>query len=339
MTGPVVERTDGAGPAPLTESRPSGGTIGRRAGAVDLLQRYAVLVMFLVVGAWLSIASPAFLTAQNLLNILNQNAPLAIIAVAGTLVIIGGGFDLSTGSIYGVASVAAALIAVNVDPILGLALAPVIGACLGLVNGVIVTALRIHSFLATLASSLVYRGLAILLSGGFLIAVGHLPEFTVLGRERMGPLNIAVIVFVAFTVAMWVVLNRTRLGRYIVAVGGNEEAALLSGIRVARVKVWTFVFSGLAAGIAGAITVSRIASGQPQAGEGIELQAIAAVILGGTSIYGGVGAIWRSVVGVYLLALIGNGFNILNADPFYKDLTTGLIIVAAVAISASRRTR
>jgi ribose transport system permease protein len=138
---------------------------------------------------------------------------------------------------------------------------------------------------------------------------------------------------------MWIILDRTPLGRYIYAIGGNEEAAVLSGVRVDRVRIMTFVFSGLAAGIAGAITVSRISSGQPQAGEGIGLQAIAAIILGGTSIYGGKGAVWRSIAGVYLLALIGNGFNILNLDPFLKDLVTGLIIIAAVALSAARGRR
>ena len=305
--------------------------------ALGFLQQYAVLILFAGVFIWLAFASDAFLRPQNLLNILNQNAPLAIVAVAGTLVIIAGGFDLSTGAMLGVASVISAWVAVNVDPVLGLAAAPAVGAALGLVNGAAITGFKVHSFLATLATSLVYRGAALLITGGFFISVSHLPTFAVLGRDRIGLVNIAVIVFVAFAVAMSIVLNRTQLGRYIFAVGGNEEAAKLSGIRVARVKRWTFALSGLAAGIAGAIHVSRIASGQPAAGEEITLQAIAAIILGGTSIYGGSGAVWRSVAGVYLLALIGNGFNILNVNPFFKDLTTGLIIIAAVALSAARR--
>ena len=142
-----------------------------------------------------------------------------------------------------------------------------------------------------------------------------------------------------FALLMAFVLNRTVLGRYVFAVGGNEEAATMSGIRVNLTKTATFALTGLAAGLAGAITVSRISMGQPQAGLGLELQAIAAVILGGTSIYGGSGAVWRSVAGVYLLALVNNGFNILNANPFYKDLTTGLIIVSAVALSAADRRR
>jgi ribose transport system permease protein len=148
-----------------------------------------------------------------------------------------------------------------------------------------------------------------------------------------------VIVLVVFAVALTILLNRSTLGRKILAVGGNEEAAILSGIRTRRIKIVAFSINGFAAGLAAAIATSRISLGQATAGTGMELEAIAAVIIGGTSVYGGQGAVWRSVAGVFMLALINNGFNILNADPFYKDLTTGLIIVAAVAISAAGRRR
>ncbi|MBO6718485.1 MAG: ABC transporter permease [Rhizobiaceae bacterium] len=286
----------------------------------------------------LSFLSDSFLTVQNLINILNQNTPLAIMAAAMTLVIICGGFDLSVGAIFAVGSVAAAAIALAVDPLAGLIAAPLIGAGLGFVNGVTIVTLNIHSFLATLAMGLVYRGIAILITGGTLVPV-RLEAFTWLGRDRIGPIYIAVIVMVAFAVLLTVVLNRSTLGRRIFAVGGNEEAAILSGIRTRRVKIIAFSINGFAAGLAAAIAVSRISLGQATAGMGMELEAIAAVIIGGTSIYGGQGAVWRSVAGVIMLALVNNGFNILNADPFYKDLTTGLIIVAAVAISASGRKR
>ena len=302
--------------------------------AFGILRAYAVLLMIVALMVFLTIRSDSFLTSRNLLNILNQNAPLAIIAAALTLTIVAGGFDLSTGAIFGVASVCAAWFAANGHPVLGLVLAPFVGVGLGVVNGLVIVGLKVHSFLTTLATSFVFRGLAILITGGSLIAVSD-STFSVLGREKIGDLHVATIVMVAFAVIMTLVLNRTLLGRYVFAVGGNSEAAALAGVRVRAVTVTTFVMSGLASGIAGAIQVSRISSGQPQAGLGIELQAIAAVILGGTSIYGGVGAVWRSVSGVMLLALINNGFNILNANPFYKDLTTGLIIVSAVALSAA----
>ena len=300
------------------------------------LQAYAVLVIGVILIIMLSLLSDSFLTLRNLQNILNQNAPLAIMASAMTLVIIGGGFDLSVAAIFAVAGVTAAWVALNLDPYVGLLVAPLVGAALGLINGVVITRLNVHSFLATIATSLVFKGVAIVISDGRLIPV-RIDEFTWLGRDKFLGVFIAVYVLAAFALILTFVLNRTTLGRKIFSVGGNEEAAILSGIRTDRIKVATFVIAGLAAGLAAAISVSRISMGQASAGAGMELQAIAAVILGGTSIYGGVGAVWRSVAGVLLLALINNGFNILNADPFYRDLTTGLVILGAVGISAAGR--
>jgi ribose transport system permease protein len=297
---------------------------------------YAVLILIVLLMIVLSLSSDAFLTPRNLLNILNQNAPLAIIACALTLVIIVGGFDLSTGAIFAVASVSSAWIAINYNPYIGLLIAPIIGLILGYLNGIIITTFKVHSFLSTIATSLVFRGLAILITGGFLIPV-RMKEFTWLGREKIFEVHVAVYILIFFATLSTFILTRTTIGRYIFAIGGNEDASILSGIKVNLVKIFAFSFCGFAAGIAAAIQVSRISLGTSQAGIGMELQAIAAVILGGTSIYGGSGAVWRSIAGVMLLALINNGFNILNADPFYKDLTTGLVIIAAVALTTGRK--
>jgi len=303
---------------------------------VNFLRTYAVLILIVLLMIILTLSSEAFLTPRNLLNILNQNAPLAIIASALTLVIIVGGFDLSTAAIFAVASVTAAWIAINYNPYVGLLVAPLIGMVLGYLNGIIITSLKVHSFLSTIATSLVFRGMAILITGGFLIPV-RMKEFTWLGREKIFDVHVAVYVLLVFAIISTFVLNRTTIGRYIFAIGGNEDASILSGIKVNLVKIFAFSFCGFASGIAAAVQVSRISLGTSQAGLGMELQAIAAVILGGTSIYGGSGAVWRSIAGVMLLALINNGFNILNADPFYKDLTTGLVIIAAVALTAGRK--
>ncbi|WP_055045819.1 ABC transporter permease [Devosia sp. A16] len=310
----------------------------RRFDFGDFVRQYGVLIIIAVMLVALTLLSPSFLTPRNLFNILNQSTPLFIIACALTLVIIGGGFDLSTGAIFGVASVSAAYLAVNVDPLLAIVAAPLIGLLLGSINGIIITAFNVHSFLVTLATSLVYRGMAILITNGKLIPV-RVEEFAWLGRAKLDLVNVAVLVMLAFMVLMMFILNRTTLGRAIFAVGGNEEAALLSGIRTNLVKIITFALSGGAAGLAGVITVSRLSMGEPQAGTGYEFEAIAAVILGGTSIMGGAGAIWRSMAGVLLMALIGNGFNILNVNPFFKDLTTGVIIVLAVALAATGNKR
>ena len=300
------------------------------------LQSYAVVLMILVLMAALTLLSDSFLTMRNLLNILNQNAPLMIMASAMTLVIIAGGFDLSVGAIFSMGAVCAAWVALAVDPVLGLIAAPFIGLVLGIVNGIVITTLKVHSFLATIATSLIFTGVAIVLSDGRLIPV-RMAEFTWLGRGKILHIFNSVWVMALFALALTFLLNRTVLGRRIFAVGGNEEAAILSGIRTHRIKTATFAAAGFAAGLAAAISTSRISMGQASAGTGMELQAIAAVILGGTSIYGGRGAIWRSIAGVILLALINNGFNILNADPFFRDLTTGIVILAAIGISALGR--
>lgn len=310
----------------------------RRFDMGDFVRQYGVLIIIAVMLVALTLLSPSFLTPRNLFNILNQSTPLFIIACALTLVIIGGGFDLSTGAIFGVASVSAAYLAVNVDPLVAIIAAPLIGLALGALNGIIITAFNVHSFLVTLATSLVYRGMAILITNGKLIPV-RVEEFAWLGRAKLDLVNVAVLVMLGFMALMMFILNRTTLGRAIFAVGGNEEAALLSGIRTNFVKIITFALSGGAAGLAGVITVSRLSMGEPQAGTGYEFEAIAAVILGGTSIMGGAGAIWRSMAGVLLMALIGNGFNILNVNPFFKDLTTGVIIVLAVALAATGNKR
>ncbi len=304
-----------------------------RAKVFYFLQTYAVLILIAMLMLALSLLSDSFLTGRNLLNILNQNAPLAIMASAMTLVIIVGGFDLSVGAIFAMGSVASAWLAVNVDPYLGLLLAPFVGLALGFANGLAITTLRVHSFLATIATALIFKGIAVALSDGRLISV-RLDDFTWLGRGRfLGVFN-SVWLMVAFALILTFLLTRTTFGRRVFSVGGNEEAAILSGIRTNRIKIAAFAIAGFAAGLASIITTSRVAVGQATAGDGLELQAIAAVILGGTSIYGGQGAVWRSLAGVFLLALVNNGFNILSIDPFFRDLTMGLIILAAVGLSA-----
>jgi ribose transport system permease protein len=305
------------------------------AKALAFLRDYAVLILLAALLIVLAIASPSFFTFANLVNIVNQNAPLALIAVAGTFVIISGSFDLSTAAIYAVGSVAAAWVAVETgNVVLGLLAPPVIGLALGVFNGLAVTVLKVHSFLATLASSLIFKAIAVLITGGSLIQVA-LPGFSELGRGRVGGVFYTVLILIVFVALMWFLLKGTVFGRHVFAVGGNPDAAQLSGVRVDRTRVMVFALSGLAAGMAAAIGVSRIASGQPQAGAGLEFDAIAAIILGGTSIYGGVGAVWRSVAGVFLIALIGNGFDILGFNPQIKDLVTGAIILAAVGLAAA----
>lgn len=311
----------------------------KRFSLAEIAIEYAVLILLGAVILALALLSPSFFTFGNIVNILNQNAPLVIIASAGTFVIVSGNFDLSTGAIYGVAGVVSAWLAVATgNVVLALAAAPVVGVVLGAFNGTVITKLRVHSFLATLASSMIFTTIAVLITGGSLITVTT-PGFTALGRDRFGGIFVAVFVMLIVAAAFWLLLSRTVFGRHVYAVGGNPEAAELSGINVTRTRIFVFMLSGLAAGTAAAIGVSRIASGQPLAGAGLELSAIAAVILGGTSIYGGLGAVWRSIAGVFLIALIGNGFDLLNLNPQLKDMVTGFIILAAVGLAAAGRSK
>jgi len=301
----------------------------------EFVIEYAVVILLALVLIALAVLSPSFFTFGNIVNILNQNAPLLIIAAAGTFVIISGNFDLSVGAIYGVAGVVSAWLAVATDNVwLSLGAAPIVGLALGAFNGTVITRLKVHSFLATLASSMIFTTIAVLITGGTLITVTT-AGFTVLGRDRVGGIFIAIFVMVVAVAIFWVLLTRTVFGRKVFAVGGNPEAAELSGIHVNRTKIIVFTLSGLAAGVAAAIGVSRIASGQPLSGAGLELSSIAAVVLGGTSIYGGVGAVWRSLAGVLLIALIGNGFDLMNLNPQLKDAVTGVIILAAVGLAAA----
>jgi ribose transport system permease protein len=307
--------------------------------AVVMLRNSAAVVMFAGLFVALAFLSPAFLDPQNLLNIVSENAPTAIVAAAVTLVIIGGNFDLSTGSIVAVTNLVAAIVMVHTGSVvLALATAPALGLAMGAVNGAVISGFRIHSFLGTLATSLVYSGLALLITGGALVNVTS-SAFATLGEGYVGPVADQTFVLIGFVLFMMVLLNRTVIGRYIFAVGGNSVAAELSGVRVWLAVVTSFAMSGLAAGLAGSILVSSIMSGQPTQGSDITLDAIAGVILGGTSIYGGAGAVWRTMVGVYLLALIGNGFDLMSASPFWEELVEGLVIISAVSLSAARAGR
>lgn len=304
-----------------------------------LARTNATFIAFIVLFVVLSVASDAFLTKANLMNLLDQNAAIGVIACAMTLVIIAGGFDLSVGAIFAIAGVCAAKAAeAGAFPLLAIAVAVAAGAAIGLGNGLLVTVGRINSFIGTLASMYMIRGLALVVSGGFLITVSD-PGFSTLGTGKVAGASYAAIVFVAVAVLLALLLHRTVFGRYVYAAGDNPEAARLSGVPVMRIRALTFVLSGACAGLAGAIVASRVATGQADSGDGMELAAIAAVVIGGTSIAGGEGAVWRSVVGVLLLALIGNGFNLLNIEPVYQQIVQGAIIAVAVAADAWSRVR
>jgi ribose transport system permease protein len=301
---------------------------GRR---LAVMRDYGIVLSFVALFLTLTFTSDVFLTQRNLLNVLDQSAAVGLMAVGGTLVIIGGGFDLSVGAIFAVA---------GVDPALALLLGTLAGLVLGTVNGLLTTIGRINPFMTTLASSIIIRGIALVITGGFLVTVTE-KSFSTLGRgEVVLDIKWSIAIWLVFALICGFMLSRTTFGRHVYAAGGNPEAARLSGIRVALVRTVTYAVSGLSAGLAGVIVSSRVSSGQADAGTGIELSVIAAIVIGGTSIMGGEGAVWRSVLGVLLLALIGNGFNLLAVNPIYQQILQGAIILVAVGVDAwARRTR
>lgn len=297
------------------------------------LREFGIPIAVLIVFTYLSFVSPVFFTSRNLLNVLDQSAIVGIIAAAGTLVLIAGGLDLSTGAVFAISGVVAGQLVPSVGIPAALAMGALTGAGFGLVNGLVSTIGRVNPIITTLASGIMVRGLALVLTGGALVRVLD-PSFAVLGRGVFYGVTSTVFFFVTFVAIIWFLLARTTFGRYAYAAGGNPEAARLSGVQVNRIRIITFIISGLAAGTAGVLSASRVSTGQADAGMGLEINAIAAILIGGTSISGGEGAVWRTVFGLLLVILIGNGFNLLDVNPIWQQVFQGAVILGAVALDS-----
>jgi ribose transport system permease protein len=311
----------------------------RRRTQISALRDFGIVFATVALFVTLAFSSPAFLTTPNLANILFEAAPVGIMACGGTLVFIAGGFDLSVGAVSAIAGVLAAKAEPSLGIPGGLAVGALVGLAFGVMNGLLVTVGRINAFIATFASAIIIRGLALAITGGFLVAVID-PSFADLGLGGMGGIHYPVFVWLGFALFCGFVLWKSVLGRYIYAAGGNAEAARLSGVPVELVRTITFAISGLSGGIAGILLASEVSGGQADANTGIEFSAIAAIVIGGTSILGGEGAIWRSVLGTLLFVFIGNGFNLLNVTPVYQQIFQGLIMLVAVGLDAwARKTR
>lgn len=302
------------------------------------IRDYGIVFVFLALLTTLSLSSNRFFQKQNFFNILDQWAAVGLLACAATICIISGVFDLSAGAMVSVSAVVASKVAVVTSPWVGIAAGVATGLGLGISNGLIVHFTRINSFIGTLATGIVFGGLAIIITGGNIVTVTD-TRFGALGQDDWLGLKFTGWVFIGFAVISGIVLARSRFGRYVYAVGGNAESARLSGVRVGLIRGTCFALSGLAAGLAGVLLASRTASAQADLGRGMELTAISAAILGGTSIFGGEGAVWRAVLGVLLLAMIGNGFNLLGINTTYQAIVQGALILIAVAADQLLRRR
>ncbi len=316
---------------------PSDALLGRRSPAAVWFAENGALAALVVLVVALSLLSPDFLSVTNLLNVGVQAAVTAILAFGQTFVIVTGGIDLSVGSVAALSAIVLAWTAT----VAGLPWPPatllslLVGVACGLVNAVLIAYGRLPPFIATLAMLGIARGLALVISEGSPIPMPD--AVTHLGDTAGGVLPVPVIVMVVMGVIAAVILNRTYAGRAMYAIGGNEEAARLSGIKVGRQKLITYALSGGFAAVAGIVLAGRLASAQPQAAAGYELDAIAAVVIGGASLSGGKGRALGTFVGALILAVLRNGLNLLSVSAFWQQVVIGVVIALAVLVDTLRR--
>jgi ribose transport system permease protein len=293
--------------------------------AARIVARAGILIPFLIAFAVLAIISPPFLRVGNLTNILDQQAGIIIVACAGTFVLIAGGIDLSIGAIYGLSGAVALTTASSVSPVVGVLAGLGVGLAVGIANGVIVTQFRINPLIGTLAMTFVVSGIAaIVTKGNLVVALDHL-DFQSFAATKIAGLSSAAWIMIVIAILAY-------------ATGGNTQAARLGGVRVNAIRVSTFALSGTAAALAGTLDASRVLSAQASSGQFLTFTVLTGIIVGGTSILGGEGTIGRTVLGCLFVALIANGFNLLGLDPFYQQVTLGVILLLAVGVDAwSRR--
>lgn len=301
------------------------------------LQTYGILLALVVVGAILSSQSSEFLTKTNLLNVLDQMALTGIMAVGMTVLMISGAFDLSVGSTLGLAAAFTAGLAPHLTTPGAIGVALATGLVIGLVNGLVVTKAGINAMIVTLGMLSLIQGVTLIYTNGQEITTPSHALFRFANGTTLIP-NIAW-VMIAVALAAAFMLHRTTTGRYITAVGGNSEAAELAGLHVDRYRIGAFVAMGGLAALAGVLYAAQFGAVDPSVGNGMELNVIAAVIIGGTSLLGGIGAVWKSMVGVALLTMLTDGFNLLNVNAYWQYVVQGLVIICAVAVYTRRSRR
>ena len=331
--------TDPTAPAAPATPSPDAAD-GSRPPWVRILTEYGIVWITIALFVLLTVTSSSFLTTGNLRNIVDQQSLIVIAASAMTLTLISGNFDISVAATYINASILAALMHNWTGSVLlAIGSGIVLGCLFGLINGVLVARVGINSFIATLATSFIFFGIGFLMSDRSIVRVEDRDFFNVSKHRLFGFITNASWIALAIVLLLWFVLERTTFGRHLFAVGGNPEAATLAGVRVPRTLVTTFVITGAAAGLAGALLASRTLSAQPSDDFSFVFSVLTAVIIGGTSIAGGEGAVWRTIVGVCFLALLSNGFNLLKIDPIVQRLVEGSVILLAVTADNWTRNR
>lgn len=298
---------------------------------LEILNKFKTGIGLLALVIVLSFMSPYFLTVPNLLNVVRQVSIIAIVSFGMTMVILTGGIDLSVGSMLAFAGAISAGMIVNtgLNVYLAILIGLAAGTALGLFNGLAVAKAKLPAFIVTLAMMTVARGFTLIYTNGRPIS-GFDETFRFFGAGYIGAIPVPVIIMFLLLIVIYILLKKTPLGRYIYAIGGNEKATKLSGINTDKIKIAVYALNGFLAAVSGIILTSRLNSAQPMAGEGYELDAIAAVVLGGTSLSGGSGTVVGTIVGALIIAVLNNGLNLLNVSSFYQLVAKGGVILLAV---------
>ena len=322
-TEPMAVVTKGATPKSQTKS-----------GGIDfalIYRKYGTVLIFAGICILASLLSPTFLTEANLTNVLRQVVVVSLLACGVTFIIVLGQIDVSLGSVLALCGVIATSVMATTGSIaLALLAGVAMGMVTGFINGFVITFFRIPSFIMTLAMTTVARGAVLLYTGG--APVSGLGEFKIIGQGSIGPVPISVLILAIFVAISWMLLNKTKFGRYVYAVGGNDRAARASGINPDSIVVKAFIYNGILCAIAGIVLMSRINSGQPAGGVGYEFDAITAVVVGGTSLMGGTGTITGTIIGSMIIGVINNILNLMNVSSYWQQIIKGLIIAIAVIL-------
>lgn len=313
---------------------------------VDALKKinfreYGVVIGFILLCVAISFATPAFASQKNILNLLRQSSIIGIIATGMTFVIISGNFDISVGAVAALSG-AVTMKLISMDAGIPIALAVLaalaVSAVIGLINGIAVAKINIPSLIATMATVSVVKGAMLMFTGGYPIT-RTVPVLDTIGNGYVMGIPIPVIIFAATVVIAFIVLTKTRFGRYVYSVGGNEEASKLNGINVESYKIKVFIINAVLAALAGIVLVGRMGTASPVAGDGYDMDAIASVVIGGTSVSGGSGSVLKTVIGVLLMSVINNSFNLLGVDMYFQYIFKGLIILFAVGADSFSKKR
>jgi inositol transport system permease protein len=329
----------------MTAAAPSARGLVTREAAGAFFRKYLIVFIFLGMCVLLAIFSPnnSFLKPQNLINVVRQISVIGLLALGVMVCIIALGIDLSLGSVLGFAAVVSASLVQQpgwkealypgfaAPAIVAVLAGLLVGILCGAINGSLIAVFRIPPFIATLGMMTMARGFAYIYSNGRPVSTLN-EDFLWIGGASIGFIPVPVLVFLTVIVLTHLMLNFTRFGRHVYAIGGNETAARVSGVNLSRTKIGIYTFSGLMAGLGGVVITARTQSATPALGMGYELDAIAAAVIGGTSFAGGIGTVWGTVVGALIIGVMNNGLDLLTVSPFYQQVVKGVIIIVAIII-------